>query len=707
MRSRVIAAMLQVLVFWYVVLLVIHQEPLANYVPTAVSSILAVGIGFVIGYLLLRLLRALHLQRKRSALTRGGSLRGASISLGRMPPGRELPAKAKLGPNLAPLLPEDVRTWYANYKVSHPSFSVLFDSLFAMYLANKRMPASPVPGGHGGASLLQHSFNVMATIMTMAPTWEYVGHKDEKDRLAFKLIDQAYKFDPKDPLIPLLGFAHDVGKLIAFNLGKDGLVTQVSKTHDKEGGLILTQMPEFWALEERDSQALNLAVSFYHRIWQIPDWVDDRTRALAELLIAADIRAGEAEGESKEAMRAMYGSFQMSDEDRVKAAVEEAVKSIDAEADSQDAKEQPVLSNRVVDLGADEMLLQMMLDFLAEPNRTNGGNGDMRVALKYDDLVYVNEAKLREEMKADTGRATLFDLKGKGQLAGFTAKVMEILSRRGLLLQDFEGLHFTEKSALFSTVMHGDHDKVVGDWKFTLIFKASATDALAAMPSCKRPPKIVRCAFGNQRALRRGPDAAAVVDSALDDADGKNDAESDPHGARIAPEAVVAELGEFAALGASSPVPFVRRDGDDGTAYALFYFNDLKARYALGCGWDAAETLTWPNNVTIVAGKQDRLLKVRIPLASSSDPSPNSALPATESIPPNDSDAASIIQPLPEGCNEDKSAPNAVDILDLVETVAGSMLDDSQIHGQSVPVNNQPAHENHFKHTEDKHEYPF
>jgi hypothetical protein len=254
--------------------------------------------------------------------------------------------------------------------------------------------------------------------------------------------------------------------------------------------------------------------------------------------------------------------------------------------------------------------------------------------------------------------------------------------------------------------MHGDHDKVVGDWKFTLIFKASATDALAAMPNCKRPPKIVRCAFGNQRALRRGPDPVVSIDFPVTDSGATKDAK-DAKDAPIEPEAVVAALSELALLGDSSPVPFIRRNGDDGSAYALFYFTDLKGRFALEVDWDVAETLAWPSNVTIVAGKQDRLLKVRIPEPALSAPLVGSVV--SEPIPHarSDDEEASSPGPTFDGEKESKGSPSHVDILDLVESVAGSMLDDSQIQGQSVPAKGLSVGQTHFKHSEGKNEYPF
>ncbi|PIV88836.1 MAG: hypothetical protein COW48_03760, partial [Hydrogenophilales bacterium CG17_big_fil_post_rev_8_21_14_2_50_63_12] len=301
MKNPLLSSFVIVTVFWYV-MLAIPSRALLHEIPVyALKGLWIALVGVFWGVLAFAVWLAVVRGNKQHGLKSGDSRRGLSISLGDFPRGAPPPARVPCGETF---LPETFSTWFTAYQAAHPTHAALMRAVMEVYQARALLPASPVPGGHGGATLMQHSLNVLATILNMAPSWRYDGHKNKKGQVVFPLIDGTYRFDATDPLIPIAGFAHDIGKITCYRQREDGLVEEIKPHHDTEGGKILITLEAFWALPKGDRDALNLALSFYHHINSLPLWADDRTRALTELLITADIRTGMAEGEKN--LAALY-----------------------------------------------------------------------------------------------------------------------------------------------------------------------------------------------------------------------------------------------------------------------------------------------------------------------------------------------------------------------------------------------------------------
>lgn len=195
-------------------------------------------------------------------------------------------------------IPSDLVDWYKRYKGMHPDYAALFDAVLMMYEA-KPVPASPIKGGHGGLNLRDHSFNVLREILAAKDTFVFEGSKTKDGKIRQSLNDSSYKFDSKDPAIPFLGFAHDLGKLVCYKPLPNGLVEEVRLNHDIRGSRLLVAIPEFIALTANNQDlrnSLSVIMAYYHHPVEMPLWASDHTRALTELLIVADNSASDKEG---------------------------------------------------------------------------------------------------------------------------------------------------------------------------------------------------------------------------------------------------------------------------------------------------------------------------------------------------------------------------------------------------------------------------
>ncbi len=608
MKNPLLSSFVIVTAFWYGVM-AIPSRALLHEIPLyALKGLWISLVGVFWGVLAYAVWLAVVRGNKQHGLKSGDSRRGLSISLGDFPRGAPPPARV---PCSVPFLPEQFSAWFTAYQAAHPTHAALMRAVMEVYQARALLPASPVPGGHGGATLMQHSRNVLATILSMAPSWRYDGHKNKKGQIVFPLIDGTYRFDAADPLIPLAGFAHDIGKITCYRERPDGLVDEVRPHHDTEGGKLLITLAEFWALPKGDRDALNLALSFYHHINSLPLWADDRTRALTELLITADIRTGMAEGEKN--MAAMY----------------EDIEVLPAWLDSHPAEEEPIPAQPIPDqttpadhtadaktapvdsAPADENEAWAWNQFEAlilEPGRINGNDKALRVGFKHGEWVYVNDAVLRTVLAAVLNAPRLTEQAGRGQMSPFTRLLLARLARKGLLYQHHDGRDFSEKSALFKMVMHGTGGKIVQNWGFTMIFKAEAFPAIAAMPDCKYPPQILGCGFGEHRAINKsGKLESEQTAQSIETANPGNGIPLDAEGIEGAVHALRSEMAS------AEPPPFKERT-DQGGVWACYALDTLKSRVPLAGGWEvlAGSDLPVEMDARWVRGASDLFLCLRI-----------------------------------------------------------------------------------------------
>jgi hypothetical protein len=150
----------------------------------------------------------------------------------------------------------------------------------------------------------------------------------------------------------------------------------------------------------------------------------------------------------------------------------------------------------------------------------------------------------------------------------------------GLLYQHHDGRDYSEKSALFKTVMHGTGGRIVQNWGFTLIFKAAAFPAIAAMPDCKYQPQVLGCGFGEHRAINKSGKPESPLQATSIEADHPgNGIPLDADGIEGAIRALKY------AMASPAPPQFKERADKDGV-WACYAVETLKSCVPLAGGWD-------------------------------------------------------------------------------------------------------------------------
>ena len=194
-----------------------------------------------------------------------------------------------------------LQDWYQKYGQDLPEYAALMRGLETVFMKFKHLPATHVPGGHGGRTLLAHSLLVSWFMTKLAPSHTYDGKIKRADfTITLPLKRKTYQFEPDDPLIALIGLVHDIGKIECYEYDAGGAIIGCRPDHDLTGGRIISRMPEFWELPSVDREVLHTVMSFYHHPQDVPTEDgymvrDDRIHALLELLIRADIQSSRHE----------------------------------------------------------------------------------------------------------------------------------------------------------------------------------------------------------------------------------------------------------------------------------------------------------------------------------------------------------------------------------------------------------------------------
>lgn len=513
-KNNLLRSHLAVLLFWFIVVFLAARGFDLKLLASSMSyAMLIMAGGLIIG---VTIWVTFDLLRRDSVLARNSahSVRGASVSIGD-PPSPNQPSRGKASASmLASRFP-----WWSAYSKKYPKHAEAFMAVFSVMSATPRLPASPVPGGHGGATLIEHSFNVVNTMMEMAPKWSYRGHKNKRGEISFPLLDNTrteFRFAPGDPIVPLAAFAHDIGKTSCYKMTPGGSVIEVRKNHDIEGAKLLRTLPEMMALPWKDRMAVLTACEYYHHIGSLPysTWIDDRARALIELLIAADIATGQKEGgvmvseyeegDSSNSQHSVDISASPSDRDDVLLVDDDSKRTDDdgVESDQSGANTDVPISGRQVSQGEHGTPLDLAYSVLMEPGRINGTNASTRVAWKHGEWLYISDAKLRAAVAKLTGDSGYNMLPHRGNMHPFTLELMAQLASSGNLLQEHEGQRFSEKRALFTT-QSAVPGKTPVESKFILVANVRAFPGLENAADCKAAPQIVGCSWGETAAINK------------------------------------------------------------------------------------------------------------------------------------------------------------------------------------------------------------
>lgn len=334
-----------------------------------------------------------------------------------------------------------------------------FQAILDVMSAQPAFPASPTKGGHGDATLLEHSLNVAETGLELMPAWRFRPKNRDIDLQGRALAPQ----DRDIAMLILIG--HDIGKLEAFKVKGDS-VSIVKRFHDREGGRILATLKEIWSLPEDDRKALIAAVTHEHHPQDLPIHTGDTVRLLLEFLIDADTEAGRRE------------------EGRAKTKMEEVD---DTNSES------------------DDLIWEWFLDYIAKPGTINGREQRFRAGFKgADGLLYLNEQVVRtvfaEQFFKNPLQAEI--KKGDGRYL-ITEDLLRILDARGVLICEFDGQRFKYKNALFKVVSNNSQGRILGEWQVAFVVSLGEHTPLGiqALAPAPNPPRITQALYGT-RALR-------------------------------------------------------------------------------------------------------------------------------------------------------------------------------------------------------------
>lgn len=425
-HRRILAATATVLGFWSLVFTVVLWLDAKNWglfllnflvLPPRFVWVLAAAIA-ASGFLLLweaaeEFHTTLHLRPR----TRRGA---KTTTLGMLPRPENVPTVKALGSKqresrwkeIAPTLGEDPRLDVE--AVQQLAFGVgprteFFWSVFEI-LDSSSLPASPFRGSHGDSTLLAHSLRVAAALAKLWPSLDTTRLPTRAGEAA-----SSRSFDLGTAI--LAGLAHDIGKVLCFQMTKKGI--EVVGLHDIEGSRLLGRLDSFWALtDERGRQddalqhLLTQAIRYYHHPYAYPAsgpkraiiHTDESVTDLMQAIRAADLVAGAIEGREEEIL-----------------------------ADYRDNDELP-------ERDLEEQIWESFQFFLSNVSYINHKSPDRRLGYKQDGILYLAEKRLRGII-CDHLSITRSDYLGSNN--GNPGKVIQVIAQRldalGLLKKDFQG----------------------------------------------------------------------------------------------------------------------------------------------------------------------------------------------------------------------------------------------------------------------------
>lgn len=238
-----------------------------------------------------------HFRITRRDHLQSTNVRGLKCSIGNVPTIAFEPPKHEACPPLdqIPDVPADwYDKWFERYNVTHPAHADLMRALMRIHYFHASLPASHVQSGHGGRTLMEHSLLAGYQMDLLGKTWKYTGLRDRSGkRVLLDLRNPDYHFNVDDPLVALIGVAHDIGKIEAYIYDESRTIIGIHHEHDLTGARIIARIPEAWSIPDSDRIAMFLALAHYHHPMELPlspdkRATDDRTIALMELLIKTD-----------------------------------------------------------------------------------------------------------------------------------------------------------------------------------------------------------------------------------------------------------------------------------------------------------------------------------------------------------------------------------------------------------------------------------
>ena len=314
-----------------------------------------------------------------------------------------------------PLAKLDIEAVSALAKENTPA-ARLFWSVFHILKAAD-LPASPRPGEHGNASLLEHSLRVSAALAWVWRDDARIALEQSQARVTGlpTEVGRPIRTEPYPLEIAILaGICHDIGKIACFRRDKEGAITVVG-LHDMVGSRILGLLPALWELRDEQGNPdtflqhlLTQSIRYYHHPGAFPLsgfkrellTPDPAIKQLMGDIHRADLIAGGLEGRTEEVV--------------------------------QDYLEEDELEEQSLDA----QIWDAFLFLLEDESRINSPSPARRLAYKKGPILYLIEPKIRERI-CDHLSITRHDYATPNN--GNPGKIIQIIASRldamGLLIK--------------------------------------------------------------------------------------------------------------------------------------------------------------------------------------------------------------------------------------------------------------------------------
>lgn len=419
----------------------------------------------------------------------------------------------------------ELQKFRASFTATHPEHIAFLDVILAIFAARMHLPATHVEGDHGYSTLFEHSLLVAGVMQETAPQWKYEGIKNKAGDVVIPLRRPDYHFKVDDPLVYLVGLAHDIGKIESYRYDDEGKLVGTRHEHDLVGARMLARIAAFWALPAADRDALTLAIGFYHHPQAMPLSEggiarDDRTIALMELLITADKLAGKIEslqpysGPSGELpKKAKPPRRSESPHPAVKAPAKAATGTVLGPVESPVDKQAP-------------HVYQAFVELCGEADRINCPDHSTNIGQKYGQYLVFHGESLSKWLCRSLGvkDETLGDGRHK-----ILDELMHAFEAKGMLYNEFEGNRYSASRAYWDVSFFSRSEKENGKpkplrgWRHAVIIKpGQVLPGLTSLPDNNATMEVTRCSWSgnaakNKRKTINEAEQAELLDAAKQD----------------------------------------------------------------------------------------------------------------------------------------------------------------------------------------------
>ena len=472
----------------------------------------------------------------------GDDVRGVRCSIGQLPihvvrptlatdfpdkseikfPDPENDKQGKIDPNW-------MDEWFRKYERDFPEHAALMRAAGRVLNKNPQLPAAAKKtfkgepksywgddqNAHGSMTLVAHSWiSGSVGVWKSKNGFSYTGIQHAIDNQNIELIDPNYKLDTFDPLIGLICFIHDIGKIETFKQIKEKesgelIWVQTRPRSDTVGAALMARMDEFWALPFDDRMIITLTVGNYRKPQTMPlrrdlekpnkaVAISDRTMAMLKLVTEVD--------------------------DEVSLIEENKEQKPGSEVDPKD--KEAVARTRLWDCFRDLMNESFRIHHENHRFRVGQKNAmpeGVVITLKEDVL----RAAIMEKLASKRGRGE--ETKPDYSNDNLTERLLAVLDEHECLVKDVAGVKVEAKNAVWKVEFHGKDKQKSGEpiasWPYAIMIRPEKQlPRLCQDQDASSTPQVVGPAKVERMLEVRAPRPAGPVDAlqqgALEDEEG-------------------------------------------------------------------------------------------------------------------------------------------------------------------------------------------